>query len=156
MKSRSSVVVTAVALMVLFAAALFVARPAGAIGAVTPPTEGVRLTPEFVVSLVAGALALALEVVPGLREWWSDRTWEGKRFGWLVGCVVVGIGPWVLGCISQRFGLDLTGFVLVATCCADSFVQGLQIAFLAYFSSQSVHGLSVAGLKAAGVYHRMA
>ncbi len=154
MKSR--LVVTAVALVVLLAVALLVARPAGAVGAVTPPSEGARLTPEFVVSLVAGALALALEVVPGLKEWWSKLTWEAKRFAWLIGCVVVGIGPWVLGCIAQQFGLDLTAIVMVATCSADSFVQGLQIAFLAYFASQSVHGLSVAGLKAAGVYHRMA
>lgn len=153
MKSR--LVVTAVALVALLALALLVLPAADAMGAVTPPSEGVRLTPEFVVSLVAGALALALEVVPGLRKWWSDLTWESKRFGWLVGCVVVGIGPWVLGCIAQRFGLDLTGLIIVVPCDTDSFVQGLQIAFLAYFSSQSVHGLSVAGLKAAGVYQRM-
>jgi len=151
---KSRVVFTAVELVVLLAAALFVARPAGAIGAVTPPSEGSSLTPEFVVSMVAGLLALALEVVPGLREWWSKLTWEAKRFAWLIGCVAVGSGPWMLGCIGQRFGLDLTGLVMVASCDADSFVRGLQIAFLAYFASQSVHGLSVAGLKAAGVYHR--
>lgn len=153
MKSR--LVITAVLLVVLLAVALFVARPADAIGAVTPPSEGSALTPQFVVSMVAGVLALALEVVPGLRERWADLSWEAKRFGWLIGCVVVGSGPWVLGCIAQWFGFDLTGLVIVATCDADSFVQGLQIAFLAYFASQSVHGLSVAGLKAAGVYQRM-
>jgi len=151
---KSRVVVTVVALVALLAVALLVSRPAGAMGAVTPPSEGSSLTPQFVVSMVAGLLALALEVVPGLREWWSKLTWEAKRFAWLIGCVVVGSGPWVLGCIAQRFGLDLTGLVMVSACDADSFVQGLQIAFLAYFASQSVHGLSVAGLKAAGVYHR--
>ena len=55
---------------------------------------GMSLTPDFVVSVVAGAIALALEVVPGLTERWESLPAELRRFAWLLGCVLVGVAPW--------------------------------------------------------------
>ena len=45
-------------------------------------------------------------------------------------------------------GVDLSGLWIVGTCEVDTLAQGMQVAFMAYFASQSVHGLSVAGAKA--------
>jgi hypothetical protein len=101
------------------------------------------LTPALVVSIVSGALALALELIPGLAPRWQALPKEVKRFSWLVGCALVGILPWALGCLAAYAGADLTVLVIVGSCEPDTLAQGLQIAFAAYFSSQSVHGLSV-------------
>jgi hypothetical protein len=106
------------------------------------------LTPEFVVSVVASAVALALEVVPGLKTRWEALPAEVKRFAWLVGCVLVGGAPWALGCLGGVLGLDLSALRIVGACEVDTLAEGMQIAFLAYFASQSVHGISVAGAKA--------
>jgi hypothetical protein len=106
------------------------------------------LTPEVVVSVVAGAVALALEMVPGLKGRWELLPSELKRFTWLVGCVLVGLAPWALGCLGRTLALDLSGLGIVGTCQLDTLTQGMQVAFLAYFAAQSVHGLSVAGGKA--------
>jgi hypothetical protein len=106
------------------------------------------LTPQIVVSVVAGAVSLALEIVPGLKERWERLPAEAKRFAWLVGCLLVGLAPWALGCLGQTLNVDLTGLAIVATCQVDTLAQGMQVAFLAYFAAQSVHGLSVAGGKA--------
>lgn len=106
------------------------------------------LTPQIVVSVVAGAVSLALEIVPGLRERWERLPAEVKRFTWLIGCLLVGLAPWALGCLGRALNLDLTGLAIVGTCQLDTLAQGMQVAFLAYFAGQSVHGLSVAGGKA--------
>jgi hypothetical protein len=107
------------------------------------------LTPDLVLSVVAGAVALALEVVPGLKSRWEVLPTEVKRFAWLAGCLVVGGTPWALGCLGGVLGLDLSGLGMVGSCTVDTLAEGMQIAFLAYFASQSVHGLSLAGGKAA-------
>lgn len=111
--------------------------------------ETFDVTPDFVVSVVAGVLALALEVVPGLRRRWEVLPAEAKRFAWLVGCVLVGTAPWLLGCLGRALGVHLSGLAIVGACEVGTFARGMQVAFMAYFASQSVHGLSVAGLKAA-------
>ena len=105
------------------------------------------LTPALVVSIVSSVLALVLELVPGLSDKWHDLPQEVKRFAWILGCALVGILPWALGCFAARFGLDLTYMIIVGSCEPDTLAQGLQIAFAAYFSAQSVHGLSVATRK---------
>ena len=105
------------------------------------------LTPALVVSIVSSVLALVLELVPGLSERWMNLPKEIKRFAWLIGCALVGILPWALGCLAARLGLDLTYLIIVGSCEPDTLAQGLQIAFAAYFSAQSVHGLSVATRK---------
>ncbi len=107
----------------------------------------VALTPALVLSIVSGVLALVLELVPGLSEKWRDLPKEAKRFAWLIGCALVGVLPWALGCIASALGADLTFLIIVGTCQPDTLAQGLQIAFAAYFSAQSVHGLSVATRK---------
>ena len=110
--------------------------------------QGLPLTPEFIVSVVAGVLALALDLVPGLKQRWDGLRKEWKRFAWLLGCFVVGIGPWALGCLSQMVGIDLSGLWFVGTCGVDTFARGMQVAVSAYFVSQSVHGVVVGGAKA--------
>ena len=112
----------------------------------------VTITPEFVVSVVAGAMALALEVVPGLKGRWELLPAELKRFAWLLGCLLVGVTPCALGCVSRALGVDLSMLWIVGSCQADTLARGMQVAFLAYFASQSVHGLSVAATKAASYY----
>jgi hypothetical protein len=109
------------------------------------------LTAELVVSVVAGAVALVLEVVPGLKRRWEALPAEVKRFVWLVGCLLVGAAPWALGCLGGVLGLDLGALRIVGTCEVNTLAEGMQVAFLAYFASQSVHGLSVAGGKAASL-----
>ena len=110
--------------------------------------DGISLTPDFVVSVVAGVIALALEVVPGLTERWESLPAELRRFAWLLGCVLVGVAPLALGCLGGVLGVDLSGLWIVGTCEVDTLAHGMQVAFVAYFASQSVHGLSVAGAKA--------
>lgn len=94
-----------------------------------------ELTVELVVTVVAAVLALAFDVVPGLKERWDGLNQEVKRFSWLIGCLVVGAVPWALAC------LGVTSLFLVA-CTADGLVGALQVACAAYFAGQFTHGVS--------------
>ena len=114
---------------------------------VTEPVTG-GLSAELIVSLLAGGLAIVLEVIPGVQKRWDSLTWETKRFLWLVGCVALGFAPVCLGCLGRGLGLDLSVLRFVTSCDADSVARGGQMAFTAFFASQTTHGLSKAGLKA--------
>lgn len=95
-----------------------------------------ELTAEVVVSVVAGLIALALDVVPGLRQRWERLPDEVKRFAWLVGCLLIVSVPWLLYCL---LGLYI-GVVVV--CTPEGLVQVGRVAFAAYFASQAVHGVA--------------
>jgi hypothetical protein len=97
-----------------------------------------ELTPELVVAVVAAVIALVLDVVPGLSSKWEALPKEVKRFTWLVGCLLVGVGAWVVSCVLN------IGHYIIVVCTASGFLDALQIAFLAYFSSQATHGVVTA------------
>jgi multisubunit Na+/H+ antiporter MnhB subunit len=94
-----------------------------------------ELTAELVVTVVAAALALAFDLVPGLKQRWEALDREVKRFSWLLGCLVVGLVPWALACVG------VTSLFTVA-CTAEGLVGALQVAFSAYFAGQFTHGVS--------------
>jgi hypothetical protein len=83
------------------------------------PAPAGQLSPELIVSTLAGALAIALEVVPGLRKRWDSLSWESKRFLWLAGCLALGFAPPALACLGRLLGLDLSGLTFVTTCDVD-------------------------------------
>jgi hypothetical protein len=103
--------------------------------------EEIMVTEQLVVSVVAAVLALALEVIPGLQKRWEALSWEAKRFAWLVGCLLVGAAPFVLGCVSVRLGIEMGSLSIVGACQVETLAKGLQIAVLAYFASQATHGV---------------
>ena len=84
-------------------------------------------------------LALVLELVPAVRARWELLGWEAKRFAWLVGCVLVGTVPFVLGCVAARLGIE-AGSGIVGACTVETLAKGMQVGFVAYFASQAVHG----------------
>jgi len=96
---------------------------------------GAVLTAEFIVAVVAAVIALALDVVPGLKAKWEPLPCEVKRFTWLVGCFLVGLLPYVAYCV---LGVRLW---VVVVCGAEGLLDVLGVCFAAYFASQSVHGL---------------
>ncbi len=52
-----------------------------------------ELTVELIVTVLAAVLALAFDLVPGLKERWEGLGQEVKRFSWLIGCLVVITAP---------------------------------------------------------------
>jgi hypothetical protein len=103
--------------------------------------EEIMVTEQLVVSVVAAVLALALEVIPGLQKRWETLSWEAKRFAWLVGCLLVGAAPFVLGCVSGRLGIEMGSLSIVEACGVETLAKGVQTAVLAYFASQATHGV---------------
>jgi hypothetical protein len=112
------------------------------------------LSTDMVLTVVGGALAVGLEVVPGLEKRWEGLPAEVKRFSWLIGCLLVGVGPPVVGCVAGGLGLDVRGLPAWAQCSAGAMAEGIRISCLAYFASQSAHGLTVGAMKALGIYER--
>lgn len=100
-----------------------------------------QLTPELIVAVVAAAIALALDVIPGLSAKWEDLPKEVKRLTWLVACLLVGLFPWVLTCLLE------IPFWVVVVCTAEGLLDVLGLGMLAYFASQSTHGLVELGRK---------
>jgi hypothetical protein len=99
--------------------------------------DGVALSADLLVSIVAVAISLCLDVVPGLSERWEELPKEVKRFTWLIGCMVAGVAIWLLGCVAEI----QVGVILL--CNGAGLLAALRIGFQAYFLSQSVHGLVV-------------
>ena len=112
------------------------------------PDPGGRLSPEAIVALLAGGLAIVLEVVPGLQKRWDSLTWETKRFLWLGGCLIVGLSPPGLACLGALVGIDLSRLAFVTTCGVEGVARGAEMALVAFFASQTTHGLSKVGVKA--------
>jgi hypothetical protein len=110
------------------------------VGADEPSGE---LTPELIVSVVAAVIALALDLMPGLAPWWENLPTEVKRFAWLAGCLLVGVIPWAVNCLLK------VPFWIRVVCTPLGFVDVLSMGFMAYFSSQAVHGLASLGKKVA-------
>ena len=98
------------------------------------------VTEAWIVAVVSAALALLLEVIPGLRKRWEALTWEAKRFAWLVGCVIMGATPFVLGCLTGHFGIEVGGATFVGSCTVDTLARGMEVGAIAYFASQATHG----------------
>jgi hypothetical protein len=97
-----------------------------------------EFTAELIVAVVSAAISLALDVVPGLAERWEALPKEAKRFAWLIGCLVVGLVPWLMACVGIQF------WVIVG-CTVIGLAESLELGFLAYFASQATHGLFKAG-----------
>lgn len=114
--------------------------------------EPAAVSVETILMVVGGVLAVALEIVPGVKTRWQGLPDEAKRFAWLVGCFVVGVGPPVLACIGARLGLDLSASVAWMDCSVGSLGKGMEVAAMAYFASQSAHGATLLTLKGLGKY----
>jgi hypothetical protein len=112
------------------------------------------LSTDMVLSVVGGALAIGLEVVPGLEKRWEGLPAEVKRFSWLIGCLLVGGVPPLAACVAGNLGMDVSGLPAWAQCSASAVAEGIRISCLAYFASQSAHGLTVGTMKLLGVYER--
>lgn len=97
--------------------------------------SAVELTPQLVVGVVSAVISLILDVVPGLSGMWEALPREVKRFAWLIGCLLVGVGSWILTCVFN------VGFCVVVVCTTAGLLDALGVAFAAYFSSQAVHGV---------------
>ena len=106
------------------------------------------LTPAIVAAALSAILAAALELVPGLSDWWLKRRKETKRLAWLIGCALVGISPWLLGCIGARLGLQPGLMAFARTCHPDTLAQGLGIAMVAYFVGEATLAATIAARKA--------
>jgi len=125
------------------------------VGAAPALQEGsTGLSTDMVLSVVGGALAVGLEVIPGLEKRWEALPAEVKRFSWLIGCLLVGIGPPVAACVAGGVGLDVSGLPGWARCSASAMAEGMRISCLAYFASQGAHGVTVGTMKLLGVYER--
>ena len=98
------------------------------------------VTEQWIVGVVAAVLALVLDLVPAVKARWETLGWEAKRFAWLVGCVLVGTVPFVLGCLAQRLGIEAGSASIVGSCTVETLAKGMQVGFVAYFASQAVHG----------------
>ena len=106
------------------------------------------LTPAIVAAALSAILAAALELVPGLNDWWLKRRKETKRLAWLIGCAALGISPWLLGCIGARLGLQPGFMAFARTCHPDTLAQGLGIATVAYFAGEASLAATIVARKA--------
>jgi hypothetical protein len=98
------------------------------------------ITAAWIVATISAILALALELIPGLRKRWETLGWEQKRFAWLVGCLILGAAPWVLGCTGRILNVTITFVSWAGSCEIDTLATRLQLGFTAYFASQATHG----------------
>lgn len=62
------------------------------------------MTQEMLALVVGGIVSVALEIIPGLKKFWSD--WEYRRLSLLGLFVLVPLGAWLLSCPA---GLSLPG-----------------------------------------------
>ena len=106
------------------------------------------LTPAIVAAALSAILAAALELVPGLSDWWLKRRKETKRLAWLIGCAVLGISPWLLGCIGSAIGLEPGFLAFARSCHPDTLAQGLGIGMVAYFAGEATLAATIAARKA--------
>ena len=103
------------------------------------------MTIGWILAAVAFLLALGFDLVPKMKEWWDPLPEMGKRWGWLVGCLVVPIVVWLAACYYPY--LNLWGFEV--GCDAPGFIDVLVVgftAFLSYWTGQVGHAFG----KAAG------
>jgi hypothetical protein len=98
------------------------------------------VTAAWIAAILSTVLALLLELIPGLRKRWDELGWEQKRFAWLVGCVILGAAPWIVGCTGRILNISITFVSWGGTCEINTLATGLQVGFVAYFASQATHG----------------
>lgn len=89
------------------------------------------MTALWVSGVVATLISLALDLVPGLSEKWAGFSDETKRWGWLVGCLVVPLAVVGLCCLGPCY--------LGVACTADGVASALAIGAAAYIPSQGSH-----------------
>jgi len=98
------------------------------------------VTAAWILATLSALIALALELIPGLRKRWDALSWEAKRSIWLVGALLLGLAPWALGCASRITGINLAFVSWIGTCEIATIATGLQIGCVAYFASQAAQG----------------
>jgi len=92
------------------------------------------LTAEIIFAFLSAVMALAFDLVPGLKDRWEALPKETKAWGWLLACTGVPIFLWGLAC---KLGVVLFGFTWV--CDANGFVDAILLGFAAYGLSQASH-----------------
>ncbi len=95
------------------------------------------MTAEFIYTALNVALALALDLVPGLKEKWDGLPEESKRWGWLLGSLTLPIGLWVLAC---EFAFNPGGFDF--DCSPNGMATAVVMGIAAYYLSQGGHALA--------------
>jgi len=92
-----------------------------------------EVTPEFLMVLVAGALALAFDYFPILAKWFDAQTIEAKRR--LNAVLVIGAAAVIFA------GTCFAVFITNLACTAKGGLDTLYIVFLAVTVNQGVHAL---------------
>ena len=93
------------------------------------------LTTEFVVVLVGALVSLALEIIPGLKDVWSE--WKWKPLTLFVGFLVVPVIVWALVCYGGiNVGLEVI-------CGVQGLLQGLWLGFVAFLGNQAGYTVGV-------------
>lgn len=87
------------------------------------------VTGSAVAAILGILVSLALESVPGLREWWAP--WPGKRLAWLAGCLLVPL-VWV----GLAYLGAPVGFAPIGPFIWDGLYVVLSAAFAAYYAGQ--------------------
>jgi len=102
------------------------------------------MTNQIIVVLVGALVSLALEIVPGLKDVWSD--WQWKPLTLFVGFLLIPVIVWALVCYGGiNVGLDVT-------CGVQGLLQGLWLGFIAFLGNQA--GYSVGASKTANAQAR--
>ncbi len=91
------------------------------------------VTPEFLLVIVAGALALIFDYFPGIATWYDGLSVAAKRQ--LTAGLVVGVAAIIFA--GQCFAIFITNLV----CTAKGAFDLLYIVFLAVGVNQGVHAL---------------
>jgi hypothetical protein len=89
------------------------------------------MTAVWVSGVVALVFSLAFDLVPGLKEKWDSCSEEMKKWGWLLGCLLVPLAVVGLCCLGTCF--------FAVACTADSLATALSIGAAAYVPSQVSH-----------------
>ena len=90
---------------------------------------------ELIVVLVEALVSLGLEVVPRLKDKWTE--WKCKPLTLFVGFLVVPLAAWALFCLG---GIELGVEVF---CGVQGALQGLWLEFVAFLGNQAGHAVVV-------------
>jgi len=91
------------------------------------------MTPELILAVLTFIMSLVFDLFPGAKNWWEDLPKETKSWGWLIGCLTIPVGAWMLHCY-----LNLT-IIGEYDCSANGFVLMIVVALAAYGLTQGTH-----------------
>lgn len=91
------------------------------------------MTAELITLIVGILISIALEIVPGLKEEWSD--WKWKPLTMLVISVGTGLGMWALVCLA---GIDLK---MLLDCTKQGIASALYFAFVSFVGNQTTYAV---------------